>query len=92
MAPGVIYRITPFNAKMTADKTNIVVQSHHMQIEGMKVRRGPNWIFGEEHGGDLGFIICRGEQEGTVMVSWYQGQQNMCYCIDADDTYHLVYA
>jgi len=92
MAPGVIYRITPFNAKMTATKENIVVQSHHMEFEGMKVRRGPNWIFGEEHGDDLGFIICRGEQEGTVMVSWYRGHQNMCYCIDADDTHHLVYA
>lgn len=92
MVPGFIYRITPFNPKMTADKEKIVVQSHHMQIEGMKVRRGPNWIFGENHGDDLGFIICRGEQEGTVMVSWYQGYQNMCYSIDADDTHHLVYA
>ena len=90
MVPGYIYKITPFNAKMTVNKTNIVVQSHHIDIEGQEVRRGPNWHHDNQDGDGIGVIVRR--DLDCVFVSWHNGLQDGCYYIDTDGEHHLVYA
>jgi hypothetical protein len=90
MVPGFIYKITPFNAKMTAHKAKIVVQSHHMEIEGEKVRRGPNWRHANQDGDGIGVIIRR--DLDCVFVSWQNGVQDERYYIDMNGEHHLMYA
>ncbi len=92
MVPGFIYKITPFNAKM-ANKSGVVVQSHHVDIEGMMVRRGPNWHHDNQDGGDVGVIVRRDPANREwVYVNWQKGDLNATYSIDAMGEHHLVYA
>lgn len=90
MVPGFIYKITPFNARTTANKAKIVVQSHHVEIEGMMVRRGPNWRHDNQDGDGVGVIVRHNVD--SVLVSWQNGVQEGNYYIDMNGEHHLVYA
>ena len=56
---------------------------------GIRVRRGPDWEWGDQDGGGPGITIEGADEEGWVRVHWDAGSRNN-YRVGADESYDLI--
>ena len=72
------------HADVTVTRENVCI--------GRRVRRGPNWRWGEQDGRGIGELVALDASPGWVRVRWLHDNSVNTYRIDLPGKYDLVYA
>ncbi len=78
----------------SAYKSGEAVRAEHFNLVGAKVKRGPNWRWGDQDGGQgrTGTVVALAETPAWARVKWDVGGISNTYRIGADNEFDLSYA